>query len=612
MRAVIIGGGKGCRAITKLALGSFLKELTLDIVYIADPDTNAPGMVFARQHGIKTTSDMKEALSLPNINLVIELTGKDEVLEDIYKLIPRGIKVFDHTFAKIFVDLANAQKDQTRQLKEITELEQKIEKERHFLQSLFDKIPELVVVFDKNKKIIKINTSFSIFTGYSPEEAIGKSCIELFSNTELNANCQQTVNLLDDVLKSNQMRTLIWQSPPPNEAFWEVTHTPILDKDGNTEEILSAWHRITEQVMLQRKIESAELRFKSFIDSASDWISVKDLDGRYLIVNKITAQSLHLEPDDFVGKKPEEIIPADLAEMITEHDAQVIKDDCYHSYNEIIPIDGRNQHFQTIRFPLKDYKGSAIGVCTIMRNVTSEMTLRKQLEQAGKLAAIGKLAAGVAHEINNPLTGVLAYAEDLVDDIPADDPHQDDLKVIVRETLRCRDIVRNLLDFSRQENPKFEKLNPNKIVNHTLSLVEKLPQFRNIEIIKRPSKNMPSIQGDPHQIQQVILNFMLNAAEAMKEKGEIKLITEYDERQDKCIIKVEDNGPGIPENLKNKIFEPFFSTKGTSGLGLAVSWGIIERHLGTIEIDMSDRGGASFRIIFPAYNENSNFYNGSI
>lgn len=612
MRTVIIGGGKGCRAITKLALGSFLKELTLDIVYIADPDTNAPGMVFARQQGIKTTSNMKEALSLPNINLIIELTGKDEVLEDIYKLIPRGIKVFDHTFAKIFVDLANAQKDQTRQLKEITELEQKIEKERHFLQSLFDKIPELVAVLDRNKKIIKINTSFSIFTGCSPEEAIGNSIVELFSNTELSANCQQAINLLDEVLESNQMRTLIWQSPPPNETFWEVTHTPILDEDGITEEILGAWHRITERVMLQRKIESAELRFKSFIDSASDWISVKDLDGRYLIVNKITAQSLHLEPEDFIGKKPEEIIPDELAEMITEHDSRVMRDNSYHSYNETIPIDGRDQHFQTVRFPLKDYKGSTIGVCTIMRNITSEMVLRKQLEQAGKLAAIGKLAAGVAHEINNPLTGILAYAEDLADDIPSDDPHQDDLKVIVRETLRCRDIVRNLLDFSRQESPKFEKLDPNKIVNHTLSLVEKLPQFRNIKIVKRLSKIIPSIQGDPHQIQQVILNFMLNAAEAMKEKGEIALITEYRERHDKCIIMVEDNGPGIPENLMDKIFEPFFSTKGTSGLGLAVSWGIIERHLGTIEVDMSDRGGALFRIIFPAYNENLNFYNGSI
>lgn len=606
MKAVIIGGGKGCRAIIKLALGSFLKELPLDILSVADPDANAKGMVFAREKGIRTTSNMKEALSLPDINLVIELTGKDDVLENIYKIIPRGIKVFDHTFAKIFVDLANAQKDQADQLKEIIELEQKIENERRFLQSMFDKMPELVAVLDKNKKVTRINASFSQFTAFSPEAAVGHSCIDLFANTELSGNSQQTIKMLDDVLRSDQPKTLIWQSPPPDKTFWEVTHTPILNKSGKSEEILSIWHRITEKALLQHKIDSAEQRFRDFIDSAHDWISVKDLDGRYVIVNKITAQSLNLKPEDFIGKRPEEVLPANLAEMIVNHDKQVIRDDCYHSYSEIVPIDGRDQHFQTNRFPLKDYKGSTIGVCTIMRNVTSEMTLRKQLEHAGKLAAIGKLAAGIAHEINNPLTGILAYAEDLLNDASMNSRHHNDLKVIIRETLRCRDIVRDLLDFSRQEDPKFEQLDPNEIVDQSLSLVKKLPQFRNIEITKHHFKNIPSVLGDPHQIQQVILNFMLNGVEAMNGRGKIAVKTEYDERRNECIIIVEDNGPGIPDNLKEKIFEPFFSTKGTSGLGLAVSWGIIERHLGKIDVKMSSGGGASFNIIFPALGENVN------
>ena len=126
--------------------------------------------------------------------------------------------------------------------------------------------------------------------------------------------------------------------------------------------------------------------------------------------------------------------------MIHAHDREVIRCDCYQTYNEIIPIDDRDHHFQTARFPLKDYKGSTIGICTIMRDVTSEAELEDQLVQAAKLAAVGKLAAGVAHEINNPLTGVLAYAEDILDDLPDEDLYREDLKVIIRETLRCRDI----------------------------------------------------------------------------------------------------------------------------------------------------------------------------
>jgi len=238
-----------------------------------------------------------------------------------------------------------------------------------------------------------------------------------------------------------------------------------------------------------------------------------------------------------------------------------------------------------------------------MRNVTSETQLRQQLEQAGKLAAIGKLAAGVAHEINNPLTGVLAYAEDLIEETPEHSPQWDDLHVIVRETLRCRAIVRNLLDFSRQEDPKFECIDPNEIVKQTLSLVIKLPEFRNVSITSHLCEVVPFIKGDPQQIQQVLLNFVLNAAEAMAGKGQIGLITEYDERKGECVIIVEDSGPGIPDNLKDEIFEPFFSTKGTSGLGLAVSWGIVKRHHGTIEVESSVTGGASFAIIFPAMDE---------
>ena len=118
-----------------------------------------------------------------------------------------------------------------------------------------------------------------------------------------------------------------------------------------------------------------------------------------------------------------------------------------------------------------------------------------------------------------------------------------------------------------------------------------------------PSSDIPLVQADPRQLQQVILNLMLNAMDAMKNRGTIILTTEHDRRHDKCVISVEDTGPGIPENLIDKVFEPFFSSKGTSGLGLAVSWGIVERHRGVIEVDTAVRGGAIFRITLPAYEE---------
>ncbi len=602
MRAVIIGGGKGCRAIIELAGGTFLKELKLEILCVVDPDPDAPGMVFAREHGIPTSKDMKEALStIPDIKLIMELTGSDEVLEDIYKMIPRGIKVFDHTFSRIFWELGQAQRESIRQIKEITELEQKIEKERSSLQLLFDKIPELVVVLDQEHKIIKINESLAAFIGLKLSDVVGKTIREVFAGTELHETSDQTVGILSQIRKTGESGSFIWQSPSRNEVMWEVTLTPIKTPAGEIEEILGTWHRITEQVILQRKIESAELRFKSFIDSASDWISVKDLNGRYIIVNKIIADSLHMKPEDFVGKLPEEVVPDELARIIREHDKMVITDDHHRTFEEIVPIDGRDHHFQTARFPLRDYSGSIQGTCTIMRDITSEVVLKEQLIQAGKLAAMGKLAAGVAHEINNPLTGILAYAEDMAEGFSNDDSRKKDLQVIIRETLRCRDIVRNLLDFARQEKPKLEKLIPNSVIEQSLSLIGKLPQFRNITIEIALDEDIPFIQGDPRQLQQVILNFLMNSSEAMNGRGVIKISTGYQRRTDRCYITVEDEGPGIPEDKIDKIFEPFFSTKETSGLGLAVSWGIIDRHRGIIEVERSSKGGALFRIVLPAY-----------
>ncbi|MFH1700877.1 MAG: PAS domain-containing protein [Candidatus Zixiibacteriota bacterium] len=599
MKTVIIGGGKGSRAIIELATGNFKSELTLDVQCVVDPDDKAPGIILARQKGIKIFDNMLEALALPGIELVIELTGENELLEELHHILPKGICLVDHTFAHVFWDLVKAREDQSRQLKEKIELEKKIERERHFLQSSFDTIPELIIVMNTETKIIKINEKAVRFAHTSTSKAVGEKLKNLLTQTELSGSIQETLSVLKDILETGRPHILFWNTTEPEEVFWEITLSPILDQNLEIEAIVGTWHRITERVRLHREIESAEVRFRGFIDSAHDWISIKDTEGRYIIVNPVCAQAFKRKPEDFVGRRPDELFDRELAEMILKHDHDVMAANQAQSYEEIFNIDGFDRHYSTVRFPLNDYRGQTIGVCTIARDITQERELNDQLAQAVKLAAIGKLAAGVAHEINNPLTGVLAYAEDILDELPADNPLHSDIKVIIRETMRCRDIVKNLLDFARQETPKLEEANANDIVKNTIELVKKLPQFRNITLKYSLADNIPDINCDRHQIQQVILNLMINAAEALKEMGKIEITTEYDFRHQRCIITVIDNGPGVPENLKTKVFEPFFSTKGTNGLGLAVSWGIIERHKGFIEIDTNKSGGAIFRLAIP-------------
>lgn len=248
---------------------------------------------------------------------------------------------------------------------------------------------------------------------------------------------------------------------------------------------------------------------------------------------------------------------------------------------------------------------ATLGIFTDMRQFDKmERDLKsKQMEliQSERMASLGKLAAGVAHEINNPLTGILAFAEDLIDDCEKDDPKLEDYKVIHRETLRCRDIVKNLLDFARQDRPELRQVDVNQMIMQIFTLVRRLASFRNCEITHNLAEKLPTVTGDPRQLQQVFLNLMVNASEAMQNGGELYIASRLREQVAEIDITFSDTGDGIPPEVLPKIFEPFFSTKGgkTNGLGLAVSWGIIDQHSGRIEVETAKGQGTTFHVFLP-------------
>ncbi len=331
---------------------------------------------------------------------------------------------------------------------------------------------------------------------------------------------------------------------------------------------------------------------------------MKDLKGRYTVVNEATARLFNLNPEDLIGRTAGEMYPPDIAELVAGHDRDVLERGEAINFDEVLEVDGVRKNLSTIRFPIRDYKGVPEGVCTISRDVTSERQLQRQLEKSDKLAAIGKLAAAVAHEINNPLTGVLAYAEDLLEDAGDNEERAEDCRVIIRETLRCRDIVRSLLDFSKPLTTDFRRADLNRVVQNTVALVSKLAIFKDIDLRRDISLDLPAVHGDSGQLQQVVLNLLVNAAEGMNGRGMLWIVTSYSERERECVLEVADDGPGIPEDLIGQIFEPFFSTKrSTHGLGLAVSFSIVDRHGGRMVASNRDQGGASFKVILPAAEE---------
>jgi two-component system NtrC family sensor kinase len=234
---------------------------------------------------------------------------------------------------------------------------------------------------------------------------------------------------------------------------------------------------------------------------------------------------------------------------------------------------------------------------------------QRQLYQSDKLASVGRLAAGVAHEINNPLTGVLTYSSFLLKRVDGESWLRDDLEVIVRETKRCREIVKGLLDFARQSPPEKHPVNINDVIAHSIRIVQNQLEMHHIKLEQNLEAGLPVINADSNQLQQVLVNLLVNADDAIGENGGvITLTTQLHEAatngaaaKNFVQIDVSDSGCGIPPENLPKLFEPFFSTKGQkgNGLGLAVVWGILEKHNGKITVESQVGKGTTFKILLP-------------
>jgi len=227
---------------------------------------------------------------------------------------------------------------------------------------------------------------------------------------------------------------------------------------------------------------------------------------------------------------------------------------------------------------------------------------RKRIMESERLALIGQLSANVAHELNNPLQGIVTFSHLLLEDSDFDGQQREFVETIVGQANRSRDIIRGLLDFSRQRKPDKTYCDINQVLGECLSLLENQANFHNIEIVRDFQVDIPMAIIDPSQIERVFINLIINASEAMDGKGLLNLSTRTNEAQDYIEIKVSDNGQGISEENIHKIFDPFFTTKDVghgTGLGLAISYGIIKSHRGTISVESEVGIGSTFLIRIP-------------
>jgi two-component system NtrC family sensor kinase len=231
-----------------------------------------------------------------------------------------------------------------------------------------------------------------------------------------------------------------------------------------------------------------------------------------------------------------------------------------------------------------------------------------QLSITERLTALGQMAAGVAHEINNPLGGILLFSNIILEDVGEDSPFKENIQKIIYQTNRCKEIVQSLLDFARTPTGDMIPLQINQIINTSLKLVRDQAMFHGIEIEINLAKNLPEVKGDISRLEEVFLNLFINAADAMKGGGKLTIATKL-RGKDTVRITITDTGKGIDEKYISHIFEPFFTMKepgqGT-GLGLSIAYGIIKKHKGTIDVECKQGMGATFIICLPVHKEIDN------
>jgi PAS domain S-box-containing protein len=243
---------------------------------------------------------------------------------------------------------------------------------------------------------------------------------------------------------------------------------------------------------------------------------------------------------------------------------------------------------------------TVIGAVEFSRDITKDINTQRAMIHQEKLVSIGRLSAGVAHEINNPLTTILTTAMLLQEDLKPDDPQYDELDTIAKEAMRCRKIVTSLLDFARQTQPMKKECNINNLIRESAALTQKQAAFKDVAFSHQLADNIPPIFLDKGQIQQSLINLILNAIEATAPGGSITITSQFENGKKNIEIQVIDTGHGISREDLSKVFDPFFTTKNEgTGLGLAITHGIIEQHHGAIEVASKKGGGTTFKIKLP-------------
>ncbi len=356
------------------------------------------------------------------------------------------------------------------------------------------------------------------------------------------------------------------------------------------------WHRRERR---RDDIEKSKRQLQAIFDGITDGLIIVDRDFRIVAVNKAEAAFLGQSPKELVGKPCYEVYcrGEEACPLCPAHETFATGKAALVSQLELTGGYHR-KGVDVYTFPVYDEKGRTVQAIQYIKDVTDRLQLQRQLREVEQLTGIGQMAANVAHEIRNPLIAVGGFARQLHEKLDEDDPRREYSQIILEEVTRLEQILRDQLTLERHLQPVLGPVDINRILRDVRKLVTHGMLSSQVRMIGELADGLPVTMGDANQLKQAFLNVISNAIQSMPEGGSVTVRTE--QRGQQIIVSISDTGEGIPKEVLDKLFVPFFTTRKTgSGLGLAVTRRIVENHGGTISVESEAGEGTTFRIALP-------------
>jgi two-component system NtrC family sensor kinase len=501
-------------------------------------------------------------------------------------------------------------------IRDITErlrCEEDLRESEEKLRTLFERVRHGLFISSKKGRFIECNQALLDMLGYANKKDLLRKDLP----QDVYVNVEDRDLFMERVEREGCVKDMEVEFKKKNGEKITVLLTayPIKNEKGEIVGYEGVNLDITERKRIEDEIREANEFFRNLIESSVDGIIVTDMKGNILIFNKGAESITGYTADEVIGKiHITRLYPEGMANEIMEK----LRSQDYGNVGKLSPVSLTVMNKTGEKIPIQlsaalifDRKGNEIASVGIFTDLRPRLNMEKKLQEthlqlvnSEKMASLGKLAAGIAHEINNPLGGILIYSSLLMEDLPETDPKRQDLARVVQEAGRCKEIVRSLLEFARQTEPKMEPVDINRAITDDLFFLENQALFHNVRIVKNLDPSLPFATGNAGQLKQVFMNIIINAAEAMHGTGQLTIATYPALDRNSILMEFTDTGEGIPEENFSRIFEPFFTTKDVgkgTGLGLATSYGIIEDHGGRIFVKSKVGEGTTFTIELPTY-----------